>query len=220
MWPDSNQTHELLKQAECGDGDAVSRLLERHREPLRRAIHMRLDRAIERRVDASDIVQEVLIDASRRLPEYLKNPVLPFHLWLRQIARDRLVDAHRRHRRAERRAVDREQPIELAAFLDRSSIDLAADLRDRQLTPAAAAIRKELARRFHGMLDRLDEDDRELLLMRYFEQLSNSEVAAALGISEPAAGMRHLRALRRLRELLGETPSQASKQPVPSPQAS
>jgi len=209
MWPDPNQTQELLRLAEHGDGEAVGRLLERHRESLRRAIHLRLDRAIQRRVDASDIVQEVLLEASRRLPEYLKNPAMPFHLWLRQIARDRLIDAHRRHQVAERRAIDREKPIELASYLDRSSIELAADLRDHELTPAAAAIRQELERRFHAVLGQLNDEDREILIMRYFEQLSNQEVAQALGLSEAAAGMRHLRALRRLRALLGETPSRA-----------
>jgi RNA polymerase sigma-70 factor (ECF subfamily) len=208
MWPDPNETQELLRQADHGDGAAVGRLLERHRESLRRAIHLRLDRAIQRRVDASDIVQEVMLEASRRLPEYLKNPIMPFHLWLRQMARDRLIDAHRRHQVAERRAIDREQPIELAAFLDRSSIELAADLRDRELTPAAAAIRQELERRFQDVLAQLDDEDRDILIMRYFEQLSNQEAAQALGLSEAAAGMRHLRALRRLRTLLGESPSQ------------
>jgi RNA polymerase sigma-70 factor (ECF subfamily) len=209
MWPDSSETKELLKLAAGGDDQAASQLLERHRAPLRRAIHLRLDPAIGKRLDASDIVQDVLFEASRRLPEYLKNPSLPFHLWLRQISRDRLVDAHRRHRVAERRAIDRERPIDLPAFFDRSSIELAADLRDRELTPAAAAIRQELARRFHALLQQMEEEDRELLTMRYFEQLSNSDVARALGLSEAAAGMRHLRALRRLRALLAEAPSQA-----------
>lgn len=96
MWPDPNQTQELLKQAERGDGEAVGRLLKRHRESLRRVIHLRIDRAIQRRVDASDIVQKVMLEASRRLPEYLKNPAMPFYLWLRQMARERLIDAHRR----------------------------------------------------------------------------------------------------------------------------
>jgi len=207
MWPEPNQTEELLRQAERGDGAAVNRLLERHRAALRRAIQVRLDRAIERRVDASDIVQEVLLEASRRLPEYLRNAAMPFPLWLRQIARDHLIDAHRRHRVAERRTVDREQPIAAAAFLDHSSLALAAELRDHELTPAAAAMRQELELRFHSMLQQLDEEDREVLLMRYFEKLSNQEVAQALGLSEAAAGMRHLRALRRLRSLLNEAPS-------------
>ena len=93
------------------------------------------------------------------------------------------------------------------SFDDRSSLDLAAQLRDSGLTPAAEALRRELQCRFHAVLLRLDDDDREIILLRHFEQLSNSEAAQALGLSEAAAGMRHLRALRRLRALLGETPS-------------
>lgn len=209
MWPDSIETGDLLAAARHGDAEAVNRLLDRHREPLRRAVGLRLDRTIARRVDASDIVQDVMLEANRRLPDYLRDPRLPFHLWLRQIARDHLIDAHRRHRLAERRTIDREKSIDAPAFLDRSSIDLAADLRDHELTPAAAAIRQELERRFHAVLEQLDAEDREILIMRYFEQLSNQEVAQALGLSEAAAGMRHLRALRRMRARLGESPSQA-----------
>jgi RNA polymerase sigma-70 factor (ECF subfamily) len=207
MWPDAADTEQLLDQARDGDPAAVNRLLARHREALRRLVHLRMDRMLQRRIDASDIVQDVLLEASRRLAEYLREPAMPFHLWLRRIARDRLIDAHRRHRVAERRAINREQPAGAAAFADRSSLELAAQLADRELTPAAAAMRHELELRFHAALDQLDETDREVLLMRYFEQLSNQEIAQALGLSEPAAGMRHLRALRRLRTLLGETPS-------------
>ncbi len=165
-----------------------------------------------RRVDASDVVQDVLIKASQRLADYLNNPVLPFHLWLRQIACDHVIDAHRRHRTSARRSVDRELGLYSrkggAAFDDRSSLDLAAQLRDSELTPAAEALRRELQARFQATLLRLDEGDREIILLRHFEQLSNGEAAQALGISEAAAGMRHLRALRRLRSLLGEAPSQ------------
>jgi RNA polymerase sigma-70 factor (ECF subfamily) len=108
---------------------------------------------------------------------------------------------------AARRSLDREQSLASPAFSDRSSVDLAAELRDRGTTPAAAALRAELARRFQAAIERLEEDDREIVLLRHFEHLSNSEAARALGLSEPAAGMRHLRALRKLRALLGETPS-------------
>jgi RNA polymerase sigma-70 factor, ECF subfamily len=93
------------------------------------------------------------------------------------------------------------------SFDDQSSLDLAAQLRDSELTPAAEALRRELQSRFHSVLLQMDEGDREIILLRHFEQLSNGEAAQALGLSEAAAGMRHLRALRRLRVLLGETPS-------------
>jgi RNA polymerase sigma-70 factor, ECF subfamily len=167
---------------------------------------LRLDRAVVRRVDASDVVQEVLLKASERLADYLKSPGLPFHLWLRQIAQDHVIDAHRKHRVAGSRSVDREAPM-ASKFADRSSIELLAGLRDPSPTPAAAALRRELERRFQEAIGELDELDREVILLRHFEQLSNGEVAEALGLSEPAAGMRHLRALRRLRAILGESPS-------------
>jgi len=211
MWPDATETQNLLHRVAEAEASATDELWERYRPALRRMISLRLDQAVSRRVDASDVVQDVLIKASQRLSEYLRNPVLPFHLWLRQIARDHVIDAHRRHRVSARRTVDREQGLYSkrggASFDDRSSLDLAAQLRDSGLTPAAEALRNELQSRFHSVLVRLDDDDREIILLRHFEQLSNSEAAETLGLSEAAAGMRHLRALRRLRALLGETPS-------------
>jgi RNA polymerase sigma-70 factor (ECF subfamily) len=209
MLPNTPETQLLLDQARAGDAAAVERLLAGHREPVRRMIGLRLDPAIAARLDASDVVQEVLLEASRRLDDYLRDPAMPFHLWLRHLARDHLIDAHRRHRLAQRRGVDRERPLVPAAFADRSSLELAGQLLDQELTPASAAIQQEMQRRLHAAVASLDEDDREVILMRHFEQLSNQEVAASLGLTEAAASMRHLRALRRLKALLqpgGETP--------------
>jgi RNA polymerase sigma-70 factor (ECF subfamily) len=211
MWPDDGETQDLLHRVAQADASARNQLWERYRPALRRMIDMRLDQAVSRRVDASDVVQDVLLKASQRLGEYLRNPVLPFHLWLRQIARDHVIDAHRRHRVSARRSVDRERALfaghRSAGFDDQSSLDLAAKLRDSELTPAAEALRRELQGRFHDALLRMEDDDREILLLRHFEQLCNSEAAQALGLSEAAAGMRHLRALRKLRDLLEEPPS-------------
>lgn len=210
MWPDSSETQELLDRAKRGDERAVNALFDRHREAVRRLLHLRMDRAIAARVDASDLVQDVLIEASRRLSSYLANEnAMPFHLWLRALARDRLIDTHRRHRVAGRRSVDREQHLGAGAYGDRSSLDLAAALRDSEPTPAAAAMRNELEQRFQSALDQLDEIDREVIMMRHFERLSNREVAQALNLSDAAAGMRYLRAIRRLRTMLGESPSQS-----------
>jgi RNA polymerase sigma-70 factor (ECF subfamily) len=208
VWPDSTQTQELLARARQGEPPAVNELLDRHREALRRMIDLRMDRVVQRRVDASDIVQDVLVEANRRLDEYLhsEKPAMPFHLWLRHIAHDRLIDAHRRHRQAARRSIDREQSLAAARYLDQSTLDLAAQIADRELTPAAAATWAELQRRFQAALDTLDEQDQEVILMRHFEHLTNSEVAQALNLSEAAAGMRYLRAMRRLREKLDAKP--------------
>ncbi|RLS37033.1 MAG: sigma-70 family RNA polymerase sigma factor [Planctomycetota bacterium] len=203
MWPEGEQTQELLKNVADGDKSAMNRLMDRHRDAVRRMIQMRLDHAVARRVDASDVVQDVLMEASQRLNDYMQNPSMPFHLWLRQLAKDRIIDMHRRHRAAKRRSVDREQNLSGLGSDDQSAADLAALLKDAELTPAAAALRKEMEERFLVALDQLEENDREIVIMRHFEHLGNSEVAEALKLSAPAAGMRYLRAIRRLRELLG-----------------
>lgn len=207
IWPEPQVTQQLLLDAGRGDPAAVNALLERHRQTLRRLVQVRLDRAIARRVDASDIVQDVLIEANTRLKDYLADPRMPFHLWLRHLAKDRVIEMHRRHRGAQRRSLDREQAIGSPAFGDRSSLDLGKMLVDQELTPAAENIRRELEQRFLAAVEQLEEDDRDIILMRHFEQLGNSEAAEALGLSPAAAGMRHLRALRKLRSILGERPS-------------
>jgi RNA polymerase sigma-70 factor (ECF subfamily) len=202
MLPNTPETQELLAKVEQGEPRAVDRLLEVHRAPVRRMIDLRLDPAIVQRVDASDIVQEVLLEASRRLQDYLRAPAMPFHLWLRHIARDHLIDAHRRHRLAQRRGVDREQPLVPAAFADHSSVELVGQLVDPELTPATAAVRHELEQRLHQALTGLEPETRDVILMRHFEQLSNQDVAAVLGLTEAAASMRYLRALRKLKAAL------------------
>ena len=207
IWPDSTETQALLAAAREGDAAAAGQLLDRHRDALRRMIAMRLDQRIRQRVDASDVVQEVLIDANRRLTDYLENPAMPFHLWLRQMARDRLIDAHRRHRVSAKRSVDREQAIAVGGDMDRSTLELAAQLCDGQMTPAAAATMHELQARFEAALSEINDQDREIILMRHYEHLSNQEVAQSLELSEPAASMRYLRAIRRLRVILAEPPS-------------
>ncbi|MFN7813680.1 MAG: sigma-70 family RNA polymerase sigma factor [Planctomycetia bacterium] len=198
------QTLVLLDRVRRGDRTAIDGLLERHRAAIRLMIDRRMDRVVQRRVDASDIVQDVLLEANRRLTDYLANPSMPFRLWLRHMARDRLIDAHRRHRVAASRSLDREVPLVTADDGDRSAADLAGNLADRELTPAAAATWHELERRFAVAVEQLDEADRQIVLLRHFEHLSTAEAAEALGLSKPAAGMRYLRAMRRLRVLLDE----------------
>ncbi|MBI2806846.1 MAG: sigma-70 family RNA polymerase sigma factor [Planctomycetes bacterium] len=202
MWPDQTNTQELLDQVKAGDADAVDRLLARHREPIRRMIDLRLDPAIAQRLDASDVVQEVLLEANRRLKDYLKAPAMPFHLWLRHIAKDHVIDAHRRHHQAQKRGVNREQPMHRPGWSDRSSLDLAGQLLDQDLTPASAAIQEEMQCRLREAIAQLDDDDRDVILMRHYEMLANQEVAATLGLTEAAASMRYLRAVRKLRDLL------------------
>lgn len=202
MWPEQDKTQELLDEARNGDEQAVNVLIDRHRNALRHLVRMRLDRKIQRRVDVSDVVQDVLIEANRRLKTYLDNPTMPFHLWIRHIARDRIIDAHRRHRGSAKRSVDREQPMVIPGGFDQSSIILASQLIDGEKTPAARTMEKELARRVEEAITELDEGDAEVIVMRHYEQLTNQEIAQALNLTEPAASMRYLRAVRRLRDLM------------------
>ena len=204
MWPEKIQTEQLLNQAKGGDASAVNQLMDRHRNSLRQLIRMRLDQKIQKRIDVSDIVQDVLVEANRRLTVYMDNPVMPFHLWLRQIARDRIIDAHRRHRVSARRSVDREQALVAPRGYDNSSMQLAGLLGDNQLTPAAEALQKEMARKVEEAITKLEEKDCEIIVMRHYEQLSNQEIAAILNLTEPAASMRYLRAIRRLKAILND----------------
>ena len=202
MWPDPQHTRDLLDQADGGDAAAVDQLLAEHREPLRRAVGLRLDPALARRVDASDIVQDVMLEANRRLRDYLKDPSMPFALWLRQLAKDRMIDVHRFHRGAQRRSMDREHAQQAPAWADGSSIQLIAQLIDPEKTPGSAALQHELEQRLQSAVGELDEGDREIILLRHHEQMSNQDVAAMFNLSEAAASMRYLRALRRLRKVL------------------
>ncbi|MEM9646064.1 MAG: sigma-70 family RNA polymerase sigma factor [Planctomycetota bacterium] len=203
IWPSDDKTDVLLDAARDGDDLAVNRLLERHRAPIRRLIELRLDRKVQRRVDVSDVVQEVMVEASGRLERYLDDPVMAFHLWLRQIAWDHIIDTYRRHRVSAKRNMDREQPMmSTGAGPDESSMDLAIQLSDPALTPAAVATQREIAEQVESAIHRLDEPDREVILMRHYEHLSNLEIAQVLKLNPPAASMRYLRAVRRLRELL------------------
>ena len=194
-------TRQLLLRGQEGDEDAMRVVLQRHRRPLRKLIASRLDRAIAARVDASDVVQDVLWEASRRVDEFLANPGVSFQVWLRRLAHDRIIDMYRRHRAAARRSVDRERQLNGPAQ-GQSSVELLGQLRTDAPSPLEDAIRRELAQRFVTALEQLSEMDREVISMRHFEQMTNQEVAEALECSHATAGMRYLRALRRLGKVL------------------
>jgi RNA polymerase sigma-70 factor, ECF subfamily len=205
MWPEQQNTEQLLSDARGGDPRAVNQLLDRHRDAVHRMVRLRLDAKVQRRVDVSDVVQDVLVEANRRLADFLAHPQqMPFHLWLRQIARDRIIDAHRRHRGSAKRSVDKEQPLLVAAGDQQSTYELVAQLRDREAGPATNAADQEMARVVEMAIASLNDQDCEIVIMRHYEHLTNQEIAQALGLSEPAASMRYLRAIRRLREVLGQ----------------
>jgi RNA polymerase sigma-70 factor (ECF subfamily) len=189
----------LLEQARARAPGAVNRLLEQHRAYVCRFVQLRLDPHLRARVDPSDVVQEAQMEAARRLDGYLAAAPLPFRLWLRQIAQDRLLMLRRQHRGARRRTVARE-----VAWPDESSLAFARQLLADGTSPSARLAASELAHRVRQAVFQLPEADREIVLLRNFEGLSNHEVAQLLAIQPATASQRYGRCLLRLRKLLDE----------------
>lgn len=191
-------TEQLLSAAAMGDAPSRNRLLERHRERLRRMVAIRLDRRLSARLDPSDVVQETLALADKRLPDYLRERPLPFYPWLRQIAVNRLEDVRRFHLRSQRRNAAREAP---AGLPEESAMELAERLLTRDAP--SAGLRKQENRDFvRKALALLSDRDREVLVLRFLEEMPAADAAAVLNVSEGALRVRVLRALRRLRDLL------------------
>ena len=193
------ETRSLLERIRIGQRGALDELFARHRAYLRQVVALRLNSRLRQRVDPSDVVQEAQLEAARRMAAYLAEPPMAFRLWLRQITYDRLVMLQRRHGAAARRSVQREVPLP-----ERSSAQLAQQVHASGSTPSQHAVQGELARRVQQAVTSLADPDREIVLMRNFEGLSNQDVAAVLGLEPATASKRYGRALLRLRSLLIE----------------
>jgi len=196
-------TGELIRRAASGDREAVDRLLARHRDRLRRMVAIRMDKRLAARLDPSDIVQDALNDASRKLLDYLQHQPLPFYPWLRQLAWKRLIAEHRRHIGAKSRTVTREEH-DAMPLPDHSASQLAAQLLSRDTSPSGRLIRKELGAKVQQMLSQMSPPDREVLVLRYLEQLSTAETAAVLGLTVDGVKSRQRRALVRFSNQLAE----------------
>jgi RNA polymerase sigma-70 factor (ECF subfamily) len=202
----SGETDQLLRRAAQGDHQGWGALLERHRKRLRRMVALRLDQRLQGRLDASDVIQEAYLDASARLPEYLRQPSMPFFLWLRFLTGQKLLELHRRHLGAQMRDAGREVSLYRGSLPAATSAALAAQLLGHDTRPSEAAIRAERKIRLQEALNSMDPLDREVLALRHFEHLNNSEAAQVLGLQEAAASKRYIRALKKLKEILAGMP--------------
>jgi RNA polymerase sigma-70 factor (ECF subfamily) len=206
MNPGTNPDDALVRAAAGGDQASLGLLLNRDRERLRRMVALRLDWRVQGRVDPSDVIQEAQLEAARRLGEYVAGPTMPFFLWLRLITGQKLTQLHRQHLGAKMRDAGREVSLHREPLPEASSIALADGLLGRVSAPPDEAIRAEIKIRLQEALNGMDPCDREVLALRHFEQLSASEAALELGISEEAAKKRHVRAVKRLRGVLEQLP--------------
>jgi RNA polymerase sigma-70 factor (ECF subfamily) len=199
---DPDQSETLIGRLKNGDQRALAELFSRHTEALKRMVGWRLDRRVRARVDPSDVLQEVYIDAARRVGDYLARPAMPFALWLRLLTGRRLLELHREHLGAQMRDARLEIPLEHGRWPTADLDCLATQLAGEESTPSQAAMRTEKETRLVEALGRMDTIDREVLVLRHFEELTNDEVACLLGIGKAAASNRYVRALERLGKIL------------------
>jgi RNA polymerase sigma-70 factor (ECF subfamily) len=206
MNDESSEAKRLLGQRAPDDPKRFGALLEQSRPRLHRMIALRLDPRLHGRIDPSDVIQETYLEATARLAEYVQNPTMPFFLWLRFLAGQKLVTLHRHHLGRQMRDVGREVALYRGGLPETTSAALAAQLLGHEARPSEAAIRAELKIRLQEALNTMDPLDREILALRHFEQLSLAETAQELGLTESGACRRHLRALKRLKEILSNLP--------------
>lgn len=202
MLSDDIETSARLTEAGHGDERAVRWLLEHHRPRLKRMIAVRLDDRLSARVDPSDVVQEALVDAARRLDTYLRERPLPFYPWLHRLASERLAQVHRHHLGALLREAGREYPGGIPRA-ETSGLRLVDLLAASGSSPSQHLIREEDRQEVWRALSELAAQDREILVMRYLDELSFAEIAAVVGVSEGTARVRHFRAIQRIGPLLG-----------------
>lgn len=192
-----------LEQLRSGGTDALATMFGQYHQELARMISFRMDRRLYGRLDASDVLQEVYLDAVQRLDGFIQDPQVPFRVWLRQVAGQTLINVHRRHLHAQKRNAALEAN---RRFPQASSVSLAAHLIGHLTSPSQAAMKSELAEQLERALEEMDEMDREVLVLRHFEELSNQETAAILGLQKAAASNRYMRALKRLKVILNRIP--------------
>ncbi len=200
---------ELERRLQTGDTEALAELFARERERLWRLIHFRLAEPLRGRLEPDDVLQEAFLAASKRLGQYAESPATSPFIWLRMIVSQTLVDLHRQHLGAQRRDAAREVSLDGAPFAQATSASVAIQLVGLFTSPSGAAQRADVLGLVQTAIEQMDPIDREVLALRHFEELSNSEVAETLGIEQKAASIRYVRALRRLKEILAQTPGLA-----------
>ena len=203
---DDPTNDELLTAARNGDEHALAVLVERHRERLERMVRLRMDRRLQGRVDPADVVQDAYVAIRSKFAQYKTDSQLPFFLWLRLEVGQKLVDLHRFHLGAQMRNAGQEVALHRGALPQVTSMSLAEHLLGKLTSASRAVMRAELKIRVQEALNSMDSHDREVLILRHFEELSNSETAQVLRIKPSAAVNRYVRALKRLKAVFEDLP--------------
>jgi RNA polymerase sigma-70 factor, ECF subfamily len=202
---------ELEQRLRGGDTQALAELFSRERDRLWRVIHFRLAEPLRGRLGPDDVLQEAFLAASQRLKHYADGPATSPFIWLRMIVNQTLVDLHRQHLGAQRRDAAREVSLDGVPYPQATSASVAIQLVGVFTSPSGAAARADMLGLVQTAIEQMDPIDREVLALRHFEELTNGEVAEALGIEQKAASIRYVRALRRLKEILAQVPDLAKR---------
>jgi RNA polymerase sigma-70 factor, ECF subfamily len=202
----ADESGELVARLKGGDQQALAELYSRNRPRLWRMVHFRLDPRLRGRVDADDILQEGYLAAVERVQHFQDDSSTSFFVWLRLILGQTLIDVHRRHLGTQMRDAGREISIHGHRSPQATSVSLAAQLLGQFTSPSGAAVRDEVSRQLEQAVDAMNPIDREVLVLRHFEELTNGEVAEVLEIQPKAASIRYVRAVGRLREILSQLP--------------
>lgn len=201
---------ELINRILRGDRDALAELFLEYRPRLWRMVNFRLHPKLQGRVDPDDVLQDAWLNAVDRIGHFLGAATTSPFIWFRMIVNQTLIELHRRHIGAGKRNAARECSIHGGWAADSTSSSLAFHLLGKLPSPSSAVHRAELARQLDVALQGMNEIDREVLTLRHFEELTNSETARVLEMSEQAASARYIRALHRLKQILELIPDLAA----------
>jgi RNA polymerase sigma-70 factor (ECF subfamily) len=203
---ETRSAEDLLEAVQRGEDSALNVLVERYGPRLERMVRFRLDSRLRGRVDPADIVQDALLSVCRKFPRYLAARRLPFLHWLRLEVDQKLAETHRFHLRTRMRDASQEVSLQRGAWPQVTWEELAEQHLGKRTSASQVAMRSELRRRVQEALERMSPEDREVLVLRHFKELSNAEAAQVLGITLTAACKRYFRALKRLKSVFERMP--------------
>jgi RNA polymerase sigma-70 factor (ECF subfamily) len=192
---------ELLKQARLGDEAALGVLLELYRNYLRLVARSLIGTALRVKLEASDLVQETFLKASREFGQFAGTSEPELVAWLRRILVRNLANQVKYHRRQTR---NHQRQESLEQLLDRSSLSIQMALASSITSPSEQASQREQAVLLADALGRLPEDYREAFIRRTLEHVPFETIASDMGRSVGAVRMLWARAVKRLTQLLGE----------------
>ncbi len=206
MSEDSDDTTELIDRVIRHDEHALAELFSRHRNRLWKIVNFRLDHRLRGRVDADDILQESYLNTVKRLKFFLHDASRSIFVWFRLIVSQTLIDVHRRHLGAQMRDASRDFSVDTGWTSESTSFSLSFHLLGHLTSPSVAALRAELSDQLKTAINSMNKTDREVLALRHFEELTNTETSHVLSMSEQAASLRYVRALAKLKKIMSAIP--------------